>query len=132
MAKKGDKTNIYLLAMVGIVAAVGIVVLIMNAGTTAYYEGDMAGQAIKARGDNTGFFAQQSYAAQREAADPCHAPVKVEGSCSAGSSLCGVGADAGCCNWAEGYSCTDTWRGWRCCPEPSLEQRKYMVGMVKE
>jgi len=51
MAKeKGEKTNLYLLAIVGIVAIVGVVVLILNSGSTSMSTSssdDLSGQATK-------------------------------------------------------------------------------------
>ncbi len=48
MAKE-QKTNLYLLSIVGIVAIVGIVVLVLNAGTGGMYvsSGDLSGEAVK-------------------------------------------------------------------------------------
>lgn len=48
MAKHGDKTNLYLLAIVGIVAVVGVVMLILNSGTASISlsENDLSGEAI--------------------------------------------------------------------------------------
>ncbi len=46
---KGEKTNLYLLAIVAIVAVVGVVVLVMNsgAGSTSWSSSDYSGEAIK-------------------------------------------------------------------------------------
>ncbi len=45
MAKE-DKANIYLVAIVGIVGAVGILVMLMNAGIGSSSNSDWSGQAI--------------------------------------------------------------------------------------
>lgn len=50
MAKeKNEKTNLYLLVIVGIVAVVGIVVLVLNSGigSTSLSSSDVSGQAIQ-------------------------------------------------------------------------------------
>lgn len=50
MAKeKGEKTNLYLLAIVGIVAVVGIVVLVLNAGSESVTlsSDDLSGETLK-------------------------------------------------------------------------------------
>lgn len=50
MAKE-QKTNLYLLAIVGIVAVVGIVVLVLNAGSGTVYvsDEDLSGEAYKTK-----------------------------------------------------------------------------------
>ena|SRR3989338_77441 len=48
MAKQEQKTNLYLLAIVGIVAVVGVVVLVLNAGSGGVYvSDDLSGEAFK-------------------------------------------------------------------------------------
>lgn len=73
MAK--DKVNLYLLVIVAIVAVVGIVVLILNAGTTALSvsDEDLTGQVAK-------------HVAMRMQTKDCN---------GAGEAMCG----ASCCNY---------------------------------
>lgn len=50
MAKQEQKTNLYLLAIVSIVAVVGVVVLVLNAGSGSVYvsDSDLSGEAFSA------------------------------------------------------------------------------------
>lgn len=64
MAKeKGEKTKLYLLAIVGIVAVVGIVVLILGSGkgTTVSREETLAGQAISTSPTSSSFYKPDLY-----------------------------------------------------------------------
>ena len=109
--EKEEKTNLYLLSIVGIVAIVGIVVLVLNAGTgsMSYDSEDLTGEAIAKAFTAKGFkiTCATGYVFDAKKSECVSASV---GKISTGTAKTGASADEDCTS-------PDHMCGYMCCAE---------------